>query len=232
MTDDRWVPPGEPTVGVAGSIPQSLLAVIEATSTAVEATSEAVAEADPDCVVVADEATAATVRESTAVPIVLASSIDADGLERLLTTGGTVQSHLRVLVELPTGAPIHAVGEVALIASEVGRLSEFGIATEREQVGRVRADGLVVATPLGTTGYARRLDAPRLAPETDSVAVVPIAPFGLEHPSWVCSADRVTVTVERDEEQVDLRVDGLDRGRVGLHDEVTIERDGSVDLLV
>jgi len=97
-----------------------------------------------------------------------------------------------------------AVCDCALITSQPARISEYAVAaaakpaaeTDATTTTEFRSDGVVVATPLGSEGYARAAGGPRLAPET-GVAVVPIAPFAMQADSLVCHPP-LSLTVERD----------------------------------
>ena len=91
-----------------------------------------------------------------------------------------------------------AVCDCALLTTEPARISEYRITTNGRSLATFRADGVVVATPLGSGGYNHAAGGPRLAPET-GVAVTPVAPFATRADDWVCSPP-LSVTVERDDD--------------------------------
>lgn len=98
-----------------------------------------------------------------------------------------------------------AVADVTLLTAAPARISEFGIGSADGWAETVRADGVVVATPLGSTGYARDAGGPVLAPETGLVTV-PISAYAMHVRPWVLRPP-VSVSVERDEADVTLRLD-------------------------
>ncbi|GAA0308522.1 NAD(+)/NADH kinase [Halarchaeum salinum] len=110
-----------------------------------------------------------------------------------------------------------ALSDVMLATAEAARISEYAIEARGENgvgpVDTVRADGVAVATPLGSGGYTATADGPVLSPTVEAVAVVPIAPFRVECPNWVVSLPG-TLTVERDETDVALLIDDTDVGHV------------------
>ncbi|ELZ48591.1 ATP-NAD/AcoX kinase [Halorubrum californiense DSM 19288] len=122
-----------------------------------------------------------------------------------------------------------AAADVAFVTAEAARISEYGIAfTDGESVS-VRADGAVIATPLGSDGYAAAAGGPVVSPG-GGLSVVPVSPFTTRPDTWVASGG-VRVTVEREEEPVALVVDGDRRGTVEPHRTVGVEVATTVDLL-
>ena len=118
-----------------------------------------------------------------------------------------------------------ALFDVALMAAEPARISEFAVHCDGERVARFRADGVVASTPAGSVGYNRAADGPILAPETDVAAVVPIAPFATHADRWVLPAEDVTLSVERDETPVELLVDGRSEATVAAGAPVSLAHD-------
>ncbi|SEG30013.1 NAD(+)/NADH kinase [Halobellus limi] len=102
----------------------------------------------------------------------------------------------------PAGA---ALADVTLMTSAPARISEYGIESPDGWTERVRSDGVVVATPLGSAGYARAVGGPLLAPATGLVTV-PVSPYAMHTDAWVVRPP-VRLTVERDEAAVSLRLD-------------------------
>lgn len=126
-------------------------------------------------------------------------------------------SHPVLGIDRPDGR-VHALADVTLVTAEPARISEYTVVvtnSERQQrVMSVRADGIVVATPAGSHGYAHAAGGPRLAAETGVGAVVPIAPFSINADHWVVSLSDIRLTVDRDDAAVELRVDGHQTGTV------------------
>ena len=127
-----------------------------------------------------------------------------------------------------------ALMDVMLVTEAPAEISEFAVETERDAIAQFRADGVLVASAPGTGGYARRVDAPVLAPEIPAAAVVPVAPFATRLDHWLVSTETnpvVTVTVEREEAVVSLLADDRTVGTVPPHTPITVSVSDSVTLL-
>lgn len=92
------------------------------------------------------------------------------------------------------GAVLHqgiALNDAVLRVQSTVRIIEFDTFIDGLDVGRLRADGLIVATPTGSTAYALSAGGPILTPEIDAMLIVPICPHSLNHRSLVVSARAV-----------------------------------------
>ena len=97
-----------------------------------------------------------------------------------------------------------AAFDVTLVTSEPARISEYTVSVGGRPHATFRADGVVVATPLGSGGYARAAGGPQLDFGT-GLAVVPIAPFATIADAWVLRPP-LSIRVERDD-AVDVLAD-------------------------
>lgn len=131
-----------------------------------------------------------------------------------------------------TVADTSALFDVGLMAAEPARISEFAVRCGGERVARFRADGVVASTPAGSAGYNRAAGGPVVAPETDVVVVVPVAPFAIHADRWVLPLEAVTLSVERDETPVELLADGRTEAAVAAGDPVTLSRGDDVRTVV
>lgn len=120
-----------------------------------------------------------------------------------------------------------AVMDVTLMTSEPARISEFAVHVGGETLDSVRADGIVAATPLGSSGYARAVGGSVLAPGAGLV-VVPVAPFATRSDTWVADGD-VRLTVERGKNAVSLFLDDEFERGVGRGDPIEVAADGRFD---
>ncbi len=125
-----------------------------------------------------------------------------------------------------------ALFDAMLVRSEPGRISEYGVAAGDER-SRFRADGVVVATPAGSGGYARAVGGPRLAADADAAAVVPVAAFALGADVLVVDpADGVRLSVERDEGAVSLLLDGREAATLSGRATVDLSADSAIEFVV
>lgn len=72
-----------------------------------------------------------------------------------------------------------ALNEAVVTKGSQARLIEFKLSIDGEYVYRLRADGVIVATPTGSTGYALSAQGPILQPTVPAFALVPLNPHVL-----------------------------------------------------
>jgi NAD+ kinase len=91
-----------------------------------------------------------------------------------------------------------AMNDVVVSRGGMGSMIEFAVAVDGEPIYSLRADGLIVATPTGSTAYALSAGGPILHPQLHAVALVPISPHTLSNrPIAIHSASRVDITLVR-----------------------------------
>jgi NAD+ kinase len=149
-----------------------------------------------------------------------------DALRRLLdgpVAGDAVRRVTHPVLAVDGGgvASVRAAFDVALVTDEPARISEFAVEFSRGRDGSVRADGIVVAAPLASDGYANAAGGPLVEPG-GGLSVAPIAPFSTRTDAWI-SEDRVRLTVERGGESIALVADGERREAVEPHRPIEIE---------
>ncbi|TYL40606.1 ATP-NAD kinase [Natronococcus pandeyae] len=154
-----------------------------------------------------------------------------EALEAALEGEARTQTHPVLGVELE-GATSRALFDATLVTDEPARISEYSVRSGGDLVDSFRADGVVVATPAGTGGYASAVNAPSLSASVDAVAVAPIGPFTTRTQRWVLPDDAVELAVERDEGAVTLVVDGRSVGTAPVGSPVSIGADGTLETLV
>jgi NAD+ kinase len=101
-----------------------------------------------------------------------------------------------------------AVNDVSLHRRPDGRVAELAYSVEGERLGEVRCDGLVVATPAGSTGYNLANGGPVLAWGVEGFVVSFIAPHTLTARALVVApGDTLEVTNRSRFEEVDVSTD-------------------------
>jgi len=133
-------------------------------------------------------------------------------LERLLDGGCEVEERMVLSVALVReGERVsrHKVLNDAVVRCTGARLISLEARINREYVTTYRADGLIVATPTGSTAYSLSAAGPILYPTIHSIIVAPICPFNLTNrpvviPDWMS----VEMAVRSGQPDVRLILDG------------------------
>ena len=89
-----------------------------------------------------------------------------------------------------------ALNDVVVNKGEVGRMIELTVAVDGEFLYVLRADGMIVATPTGSTAYALSANGPILQPSVEGIALVPLCPHALSYrPITICDQSHVELTL-------------------------------------
>jgi NAD+ kinase len=107
------------------------------------------------------------------------------------------------------GDRLLAINDVSIHRQQGLRVAELAYAVGRDEIGRVRCDGLVIATPAGSTGYNLANGGPVMAWGVEGIVVSFIAPHSLTARALVVApGDVMVVHNGSQEEPVDVSVDG------------------------
>ena len=90
---------------------------------------------------------------------------------------------------------------------------------------------MTVTTPAGSRGYAHAAGGPIVAPGSDVLAVVPISPFATDPDHWVLPLAELSLTVERDDADVELLADGQVIETVEPKSAVRLTRAGTLPIV-
>jgi NAD+ kinase len=113
--------------------------------------------------------------------------------------------------------------DVTLSRRPHDRVAELSYRIASEEVGHVRCDGLVAATPVGSTGYNLANQGPILAWGVKGYAVSYIAPHSLTARALVVApGDVLTVANAPDREPVEIALDGGEFGYLGAGEELQV----------
>jgi NAD+ kinase len=102
-----------------------------------------------------------------------------------------------------------ALNELVVSKSAIARLNHFELFVDAEFVSSYKADGLIIATPTGSTAYSLGAGGPILEPDVDAFVITPVSPHGLTHrPVVVRDTVEIEVRVITREEEAYLSLDG------------------------
>jgi NAD+ kinase len=132
------------------------------------------------------------------------------------------------------------LNEAVISAQKLAKLIHLGVTSVSESnaapvlLGHYRSDGLIVATPTGSTAYSVAAGGPILDPELAAMIINPISPFTLSNRPVVVPAEE-TIIVELDREQQSdlvLTLDGQVTEGLKIFDRVFIRRAPRDTLLI
>lgn len=117
-------------------------------------------------------------------------------LESNLLRGGQVQS------------VSHVLNDVVLNKAAVARILEISVLIEGEQITTIRADGIIVSTPTGSTAYNLAAGGPIVHPEMEVILLTPICPHTLTYRPVVIPGDQGLELKINGDQQTFLTLDG------------------------
>lgn len=138
---------------------------------------------------------------------------------------------LKVAIKIPNGtsATMTGLNDVVLSRGEVSRLIQLKASVNGEPLTEFNADGLIVATPTGSTAYSLSAGGPILAPESGAFVITPICPHVLTNRSIIVDENAtIEIQVSEREYPVFLTVDGREPLRVETGAVVEIKKSGRV----
>jgi len=118
-----------------------------------------------------------------------------------------------------------ALNDVVFSRGEVSRLIRLKTSVNGEVLTEFNADGLIVATPTGSTAYSLSAGGPILAPESGAFVITPICPHVLTNRSIIVDENAVIeIEVTEREYPVFLTVDGREPVRIEMGVTVQIKK--------
>jgi NAD+ kinase len=144
-----------------------------------------------------------------------------DALDRV-AAGEWAPRELPALAAGRDGAdPLHAVNDLVLVRAGAGQVT-IEIEVDGERVIRFAGDGLVAATPLGSTAYTLAAGGPMIAPGGSALVLTPLSPHGGVCPPIVAStANQASVTLDPGHGGARVEIDGQIRDTLERLEPVT-----------
>ena len=102
-----------------------------------------------------------------------------------------------------------SLNDVVFSKGDIARIIKLRLEIDQVDVSEIRADGLIVSTPTGSTAYSLSAGGPILAPEVNGVVITPICPHSLTfRPFVVPDSSEIRVTLSSDSDNVVITIDG------------------------
>lgn len=114
-----------------------------------------------------------------------------------------------------------ALNDVVVAKGAIARMGHFTVEVDDQLAASFRADGVIVATPTGSTAYSLAAGGPVMVPKADVLVVTPICPHQLTlRPMVLPGSSRILVRIEGIPDQTFLTVDGQEAVQLRVGDEL------------
>lgn len=152
-----------------------------------------------------------------------------DHLEQFLEGDCAIDQRMMVVAQvIRNGEVLHEVvglNDAVVAKGPRARLVHLEVSIGETSVARYPADGVIVATPTGSTAYSLSAGGPIVGPTVDVLLVTPICPHTMNTRAMVVSGhEQVTVTVRSSPGDVGLSVDGSEPISLRVGDQVRVSR--------
>ncbi len=145
--------------------------------------------------------------------------------ENCSTTDSRAMLHVDLLRDGKVQCEYEALNDIVVSKGAIARMGDFMVKLNGQLAAAFRADGVIVATPTGSTAYSLAAAGPILAPDVDALVINPICPHLLTLRPMVVRGDAVvTVSVEGIPDQTYLTVDGQEAVQLLVGDQLDCRR--------
>ena len=154
---------------------------------------------------------------------------DADGFAALdRVFGGDVRVEERVALhaQVAGSSELHlAINDVVVRRGAQARMAPFGLVLDGEEIAHMPSDGVIVATPTGSTGYFLSAGGPIIHPAVDALGVAALLPHTLfARPLLVETNATIEITCDGEISRANLETDGIVAADLRAGDRVVVQR--------
>jgi NAD+ kinase len=142
------------------------------------------------------------------------------GLKRVLDGKYVVEKRLRLRTDIRGKRLYDSTNEAVVHTSTPSKMRHYRIFFSGQLVDDIRADGIIIATPTGSTCYAMSAGGPILDPSVKAFVIVPLAPFKMSARAVVVPSNRRISVSLMDGKPSKLVLDGQFEETVGPEDSI------------
>lgn len=146
-------------------------------------------------------------------------------LQDLLDKNYTIEHRLKLEVTTPKNKRFIATNEALIHRGQNHKLIELSVKYENKHVANFTADGLITATPNGSTAYSLAAGGPIVSPELDIIVITPICPHTISVRPIVLAINAIEIQyISRHEHEtpIELNVDGIDYCPINPNEKIKI----------
>lgn len=129
--------------------------------------------------------------------------------KRLYSGEYAIEKRMMLKAMYGDGESALALNDVVISRGDYTRLIAVGARIGDDLIGRYIADGVIVSSPTGSTGYSLSAGGPIVSPKVDCMVLCPICAHSLQHrPAVISGEDTITLELENQQQDLMLSIDG------------------------
>ena len=157
---------------------------------------------------------------------------EATGVIEDALVGFETESKARLAIGIDEEQLPYAMNEAVVLTSRPAKILRFTILIDGSELETLRADGVVFATPTGSTAYAMSAGGPIVDPRVDATIIVPLAPYKLAARPSVVPAESEILLKLHEAKEATIVIDGQYNREVSRDEVITITRSNMPALFV
>lgn len=149
-----------------------------------------------------------------------------DGLNRLFSGEYVLEERMMIEADLGNGTTSKALNDIVITRANVSlRILELDVSIDEEYLDDFKADGIIIATPTGSTAYSLSAGGPIVDPALPSMTITPICPHKMYSRTIIIPPSKtVTVTCKSSKEnEAVVAADSEILGTLSENESVTIK---------
>jgi NAD+ kinase len=155
-------------------------------------------------------------------------------LQDILDKKYSVEKRMMIEVKTPTNQLFYAANEAVIHRASNHKLIKLHVSYAKKSLGTFSADGVIIATPNGSTAYSLAAGGPILSPELENYVITPICPHTISVRPIVLSAkNEIEVRyLNSSAHPIELRTDGIDNCPIQTGEIIKIKKSEKIFKLV
>jgi len=146
-------------------------------------------------------------------------------LEGKFSINERMRLQVRVIREGRERVCEHALNDVVISKSAISRLTYINTSVDGQHLTTYTSDGLIIATPTGSTAYSLAAGGPVIHPDVPGFILTPICPFTLSNrPLILPDSAGITVQTTADSSDMMLTIDGQDGVEIDHKDTIHVTK--------
>lgn len=147
-----------------------------------------------------------------------------EACEKLSRDDYIIESRMMLEADIQ-GVTYHALNDVVVSRGGYSRLIGIDAWVDQNPIGRFMADGMIIATPTGSTGYSLSAGGPIICPELECMLLTPICAHSLQHrPVITSSKQTVTIRLVDTDIRAMVSIDGKETIPFGSNQLLTVRQ--------